>query len=359
MKFVIRAGGVGTRLWPFSRQKQPKQFHVFEGDRTMLQDAFHRVDAIASAEDRYVSTGAAHGALVREQLPDLDMDHLIVEPALRNTGPAVGLECVLLEHHTPGCVIASLGSDHHIGRPDEFCRVLRAAEEALVSYPDSLILVGVKPWCAETGYGYIQKGSVFHEVEGEPIYGVSGFKEKPDADTAQSYFDSGEFLWNSNMFVWRADAVLRLFEEFEPDLYNGLMMIKDALDTPDANRVLEEIYPTLKAIAVDNAILERADKVAVIEADIDWSDIGSWGAMSDVLPTDDANNLLNGKVLQIDTRDTTVYGQTDKLIALVGVENLVVIETEDAILICPRDQTQRVRDVVMRLGDDEQLKDYL
>ena len=134
---------------------------------------------------------------------------------------------MLLEHDTPGCVIASLGSDHHIGKPDEFCRVLQAAEEALVSFPDSLILVGVKPWCAETGYGYIQKGSVFHEVEREPIYEVSGFKEKPDAETAQAYFESGDFLWNSNMFVWRADAVLRLFEEFEPDLYDGLMKIKD------------------------------------------------------------------------------------------------------------------------------------
>jgi len=359
MKFVIRAGGIGTRLWPYSRKKRPKQFHAFEGELTMLQEAFRRVDAIASVEDRYVSTGTAHSALVREQIPDLDADHLIVEPALRNTGPAVGLECVLLEHYSPGCTIASLGSDHHIGKTDEFCRILRAAEEALNSYPDSLILIGVKPWCAETAYGYIQKGAAFHEACGEPIREVIGFKEKPDAETAQSYFDSEEFLWNSNMFVWRADAVLRLFEEFEPEIYDGLMQIKEALGTPDADRVMEEVYPTLKKIAVDNAILEKADKVAVIEADIDWSDIGSWGAMSDVLPTDKANNLMSGNVLQIDTKDTTVYGQTDKLITLVGVENLVVIETEDAILICPRDQTQRVKDVVARLGEDERLKDYL
>jgi len=352
MKFVIRAGGIGTRLWPFSRQSHPKQFHTFEGDRTMIQEAFHRVDTIASSEDRYVSTGSAHGDLARSQLPELLEDHLIIEPALRNTGPAVGLECVLLEHHSPGCTIASLGSDHHIGKPDEFCRLLKAAETALEQYPDSLILVGVKPWQAETGYGYISKGDVFHEANGVPIYEVGEFKEKPDAETAQAWFESGEYLWNSNMFVWRADTVLRLFEKFEPEIYAGLMKIKEALGGPDSRKVIEEVYPTLKEIPIDNAILEKADKVAVIEADIDWSDIGSWGAMSDVLPTDDAKNLINGKVVHVDTKETTVYSQSGKLVTLVGVENLAVIETEDAILICPRDQTQRVRDVVDRLKDD-------
>ena len=359
MKFVIRAGGIGTRLWPFSRKSQPKQFHAFEGDRTMIQEAFHRVDPIASDVDRYVSTGAAHGDLVLEQLPQLDREHLIVEPALRNTGPAVGLECLLLEHYNPGCTIASLGSDHHIGKPEEFCRLLSAAEDALVSYQDSLILIGVKPWKAETGYGYIQKSAVFHVAQEEPIYEVGGFKEKPDTETAKEWFESGDYLWNSNMFVWRADTVLGLFEKFEPEIYDGLMKIKAALDTPDAQKVLSEVYPTLKETPVDNAILEKAEKVAVIEADIDWSDIGSWGAMSDVLDTDAANNLLKGNVLQIDAKDTTVYGQTDKLIALVGVENLAVIETKDAILICPRDQTQRVKDVVTAIESDPERGDLL
>ena len=339
--------------------KRQKQLHAFEGDRTMMLEAFHRVDSIANAEDRYVSTGAAHGDLARSQLPDLADDHLIIEPALRNTGPAVGLECVLLEHHTPGCTIASLGSDHHIGKPDEFWRLLQAAETALEAYPDSLILVGVKPWQAETGYGYIRKGDVFHTANDVPIYEVGEFKEKPDAETAQAWFESGEYLWNSNMFVWRADTVLRLFEKFEPEIYAGLMQIKDALGGPDARKVIEDVYPTLKEIPIDNAILEKADKVAVIEADIDWSDIGSWGAMSDVLPTDDAKNLVNGNVVHVDTKETTVYAQSGKLVTLVGVENLAVIETDDAILICPRNETQRVRDVVDRLKGDADLEGYL
>ncbi|MBS11340.1 MAG: mannose-1-phosphate guanylyltransferase [Gemmatimonadetes bacterium] len=351
MKFVIRAGGIGSRLWPYSRQSQPKQFHAFEGDMTMLQHAYHRVVTIASGEDRYVSTGAAHDSLVREQLPELGDDHVIIEPALRNTGPAVGLECVLLEHHAPGCTIASLGSDHHIGKPEEFCRLLLAAEEALIEHPDTLILVGVKPWCAETAYGYIQKGGVIHEANDEPIYAVEAFKEKPDVETAQVWFESGNYLWNSNMFVWRADTLLRLFERFEPEIYEGLMTIKASLGTDDADRVLSEVYPTLKEIPVDNAILEKAEKVAVVEADIDWSDIGSWGAMSDVLPTDSDDNLLNGNVISIDAKNTTVYSQTDKLIALVGVDNLAIVETEDALLILPRDESQRVRDLVDKLSD--------
>ena len=197
------------------------------------------------------------------------------------------------------------------------------------------------------------------EFAGEPVYGVEAFKEKPDAPTAAQYVASGEYLWNSNMFAWKAATVLELFARFEPALHEGLERIMAAVGSAEEEAVIAREYPRLKEIAVDNAIIERADKVATIEADIDWSDIGSWGAMSDVLDTDAANNLLKGNVLQIDAKDTTVYGQTDKLIALVGVENLAVIETKDAILICPRDQTQRVKDVVTAIESDPERRDLL
>lgn len=359
MKFVIRAGGIGTRLWPFSRRQKPKQFHALVGDRSMLQTAVDRIGSIAKAEDVYVSTGATLAKGVSQQLPDLTSNRLIVEPALRNTGPAVGLECVLLEAAFPGCVVASLGSDHHIGKPEEFCRLLEVAEAAVDANPDELVLIGVKPCRAETGFGYIQKGEVFHEANGEPVYRVGGFKEKPDAATAESYVSSGDYLWNSNMFVWRAARVLELIEEFEPDLHAGLMEIKAAVGTDAQQSTLERVYPRLKEIAIDNAVLERAEWVAVVEADIDWSDIGSWGALADVLPVDEHGNLVSADAITVDTTGSTVYAPDGKLVALIGVDNLVVVDSGDALLIVPKDEVQRVREIVDKLGDREDGGKYL
>ena len=352
MKFVIRAGGFGTRLWPYSRTTRPKQFHRMVGERTMLQEAAHRIRPLADVRDLHVSTGSELVALVRNQLPELSETGLIVEPALRNTGPAVGLECVLLESRYPGCTVASLGSDHHIGRPDEFCRLLRAAGDAAEEDPDALFLLGVKPTRVDTGYGYIRKGGVAGRVDGEPVYSVARFREKPDAPTARRYVESGDYLWNSNMFVWKARTVLALFEQFEPELHRILMRIRAAAGTASEQDVIAREYPRMTEVAIDNAIIERAPRVAALEADIDWSDIGSWGALTDVLPVDTEGNLVSGEVLNLNSRDNTAYGVEGKLIALVDVEGLVVVDTPDALLICRRDRAQRVRDVVAALRDD-------
>lgn len=359
MKIVIRAGGVGTRLWPYSRQGRPKQFHAMVGGRTMIQEAVDRIRPIVSPEDLYVSTGAASASLVREQIPDLPVERLIVEPAVRNTGPAVGLECALLEARCPDCTVASLGSDHHIGRPDEFCRLLRAAEAALKDMPDYLFTIGVKPTRVETGYGHIRKGDVLRTVHGEPVYAVSQFTEKPDEERARAYTESGHYLWNSNMFVWKAGTVLDLFARFEPEMHEVLLRIKAAVGTQDEAAAIAREYPRLKAVAVDYAIIERAGWVATLEADVDWSDIGSWDALTDVLPPDTDGNLLSGEVLLLDARNVTVYGPAHKLIALIDVENLVVVDTPDALLICRKDQAQRVRDVVDRLNREARYRRYV
>ncbi len=351
MKFVIRAGGIGTRLWPFSRTTRPKQFHRMVGERTMLQEAVHRIRPLVGVRDLHVSTGNELVALVREQLPELPASGFIVEPALRNTGPAVGLECVLLESRYPGCTVASLGSDHHIGKPEAFCRLLRAAEEAVEEDPDTLLTLGVKPTRVETGYGYIQKGAVASRVNGEPVYGVARFREKPDEHTARRYVESGNYLWNSNMFVWKAQTVLSLFEQFEPELHRFLMRIRGAVGSGKERDAIAREYPRMKEVAIDNAIIERAPKVATLEADIDWSDIGSWGALTDVLPVDTEGNLISGDVLNLNSRNITAYGVEGKLIALVDVEGLVVVDTPDALLICRRDRAQRVRDVVAALRE--------
>jgi len=358
MKIVIRAGGIGTRLWPYSRRGCPKQFHAVVGRSTMLQEAVERFGALVAPEDLYVSTGAAQIDRVREQLPELSEERLIVEPALRNTGPAVGLECALLEVRFPGCTIASLGSDHYIGKPEECSRLLRVAAAALEDMPDTLFTLGVKPTRVETGYGYIRKGEVRGAVEGESVYAVEEFTEKPDAERARRYVESGRYLWNSNMFVWKARTMLELFSRFEPEIYELLAEIQAAAGTAAERATIERVYPRMREVAIDYAVIERAEKVATLEADIDWSDIGSWGSLTDVLSPDAAGNLFSGEVLALDVRNTTAYGPEGKLIALVDVEDLVVVDTPDALLVCPRDQAQRVRDVVARLQEEARLERY-
>ncbi len=357
LKFVIRAGGVGTRLWPYSRQTRPKQFHAMAGDRTMLQQAVERIAPIAAVDDIYVSTGAGMEQLVREQLPELPEDHLIVEPALRNTGPAVALECALLEARWPGCTIASLGSDHYIGKPEEFNRLLQAAAVATDEHPETLFTVGVKPTRPETGYGYIGKGEVLCQIGTDTVYHVTEFTEKPEPDRARQYVDSGQYLWNSNMFVWKAQTVLDLFKRFAPQIHERAVPIGAAIGG-DWRTVLEREYPHMPNVAVDNAIIEPAPNVATLEGDMNWGDIGSWAALTDVLDADAAGNLLKGQIISIDARNSTVYGLPDKVVALVGVQDLVVIDTEDALLVMPKDQAQRVKEILERLQSDETLRKH-
>jgi mannose-1-phosphate guanylyltransferase len=354
LKFVIRAGGVGTRLWPYSRQTRPKQFHAMAGEQTMLQQAVARVAPIAGVEDIYVSTGRGMEELVQEQLPELPEDHLIVEPALCNTGPAVALECALLEARWPGCTIASLGSDHYIGKPDEFNRLLTIAADAASQHPETLFTVGVRPTRAETGYGYIGKGEPLCHIGSDVVYHVSEFTEKPDEERARQYLQSGQFLWNSNMFVWKAATVLDLFERFAPEIHSRAITIGAAGD--DWRQVLEREYPLMPNIAVDNAIIEPAPQVATVEGDMNWGDIGSWAALTDVLPPDEDGNLFKGSILSVDSKNSTAYGLRDKVIALVGVEDLVIVDTEDALLIMPKGQAQRVKEVLERLQADKDLR---
>jgi mannose-1-phosphate guanylyltransferase len=349
MKFVIRAGGVGTRLWPFSRSQRPKQFHAMAGDRTMLQEAVERIDSIAAPDDIFVSTGTAMTGLVREQLPKLPADHLIIEPALRNTGPAIGLECALMEARFPGCTVASLGSDHFVGRQDEFCRLLRVAEEAIRSHADQLLVMGAKPTRPETGYGYIRKGSEFGKFMGEPVYRVEQFAEKPDEPRARAYLESGQYLWNINMFVWKAATMLELIASFEPQMHEVLMRIKEAAQLGREAEIIATEYPQLTAGAIDTQVIERTDRVVALEAVMNWGDIGSWAALADVLPTDEEGNLISGEAVKLDAKNNIVYGPKGKLLALIGVEDLVVVDTEDALLVCARSQSQRVKEVMDEL----------
>lgn len=356
MRIVIRAGGVGTRLWPWSRSDCPKQFLPMFDGRSCVQMAYDRFtrSGLASADDVYVSVTRAHERIARDQLPRLGADHFIVEPAKMDTAAAIGLETIVVAGEDSDVIIASLGSDHYVAGPDEFVRALRAAERFLTANPERLLAIACRPSRVETNYGHVKMGDALGEFGGMAVHAVDEFAEKPDLETARRYTESGQYLWNANFFVWRAGTLIEQFREFEPEMHATLMEILSARGTDWFPEVLEEKYPILKRIAIDYAVLEPAaarGRLAVVPVAMGWSDIGSWATLTDAFPPDEDGNLLIGPVLARDTKDSTIYvaNPSRKLIAAIGVEGLAVVDTEDALLICPKELSGRVKELVEEL----------
>ena len=366
MKIVIRAGGAGTRLWPWSRSDRPKQFlPMFEG-RSCVQAAFRRFaeGGLARPEDVYVSVGKAHETVARQQVPELARDHFIVEPAKMDTAAAIGLETIAVAGRDHSVIIASLGSDHYVARPDAFVDALRAAETFLKKYPRYLLCIACEPVRAETNYGHIKKGKKLAKCGAFNVCQVDEFTEKPDLPTAKRYTESGQYLWNANFFVWTSAFLLDQFKEFEPKMHKTLMEMLEARGTDAWGKTVDAIYPTLKKIAIDYAVLEPAAKkgrLAVLPVAMGWSDIGSWGTLTDAFPPDAHGNLLVGPVVAKDTKDTTVYVRNPerRIVAVVGVEGLAIVDTGDALLVIPKRLSGKVKDVVEELKGDDKFGDLV
>jgi mannose-1-phosphate guanylyltransferase len=361
MKIVIRAGGVGTRLWPLSRSERPKQFLPLFGWLSPVQVAWERFrdSGLAGVEETFVSVGKSSLDLVLDQLPDLPRDQIIVEPALRDTAAAIGLETVYVGHHCGKSIIASLGSDHYVGKPEKFIGALRAAEKFLTANPGYLLAIACTPTRVETNYGHVRMGEQLGEYDGVPVHKVCEFTEKPEFRSAQRYTESGEYLWNANFFAWSSETLMAQFREFEPEMFDVLVELEEAIKGPDFREALRSIYPRLKKVAIDYAVIEpaaRAGRMAVIPADMEWSDIGSWATLTDAFPPDEDGNLLMGAVLAEETRDTTVVirNPARKIVATIGTEGLAVIDTKDALLICPKDQCGKVKRLVEHMRNSDQ-----
>ena len=343
---VILAGGSGTRLWPRSRQALPKQFLDLTGQGTMLQETFHRLTPLVPPERILVITNAEYVGLVREQLPALPAGHAIGEPLPRGTAAAVGLGAIFAEHIQPDAVMASVHADHLILKPQAFRGALVAS--AQVADRGHLVTLGIAPTFPHTGLGYIEQGDLLEPAANHAVYRVKRFVEKPDLATAKRFLASGYFTWNSGLFGWRVDRIMAEFAAFMPELYAGLRQIGQALGSPMADHALRTIFPTLPHQTIDYGIMERASDVAVIPVDIGWTDIGSWATLLEVLEGDEAGNVVRGPApaVLIDSKTSLVYTTPGRLIAAVGVEDLVIVDTPDALLICPRDRAQDVRKVV-------------
>ncbi len=346
MHVVLMAGGVGSRFWPRSRQKNPKQLLNLVGDKSMIRQTYERIKDLTSDDKILVITNQDLKDPIGEHLPELPEKNIIAEPFGKNTAPCIGLAAAIVRKRASiDEPMVVLPADHLIKETEAFQQTIKTA--ALhAQQSDHLVTIGITPTYPETGYGYIQRGEPLTVIDNRTIYKVKTFAEKPNLETAKLFLQSGDFLWNSGMFIWKTSTILREFEEHQPEMAEGFEKIYQAVDTPDMDEVILDVYMRVKSISIDYAIMEQAKHVSIIEADFTWSDLGSWEAAYAISPKDEqANAVTAKKSVVIDSQNNLIYAP-NKLIALVDVENLVVVETDDAILICRKDSSQRVKEVV-------------
>ena len=344
---IVMAGGSGTRFWPASRKNLPKQFLPVAGETPMLTATARRLEGLVDPEHLLVVSGKSHVELVKECLPDLPDANLLAEPTGRNTAPCVAWAAYEIQRRDPEAVQVVLPADHAIEPDDAFRHSLRAAADEAASSA-ALLTLGIQPTYPATGYGYIEAGDKLREVDGHPVFSVKRFVEKPDRWRAQEFVDSQTFYWNGGIFVWRTDAIIKAFEKHLPEVSSQLA---DAA-TPEA---IDAVYPNLPAQAVDVAILEKVaeeEGVRTVPIDYRWSDVGSWDALSDVHPLDEAKNCVAGGTTLVteDTKNCIVWGENGSLTALIGVEDLIVVRAGNATLVCPRDRAEDVRLIVAELN---------
>jgi mannose-1-phosphate guanylyltransferase len=343
---VILAGGGGTRLWPLSRQRQPKHLLPLYNERTLLAQTYKRVTPLIAAEHLLVITVAEHAQAARDELPGVPASNFVIEPEGRGTGPCVGLMAALIRKRDPDAVMISLHADHAIEDEDGFRDVLRAALDA--ARAGHLVTLGVMPTFPETGYGYIERGDHLSQARGHDVYRVQRFTEKPDLEKAFSFVKSGRYFWNSGIFVWQVSTILEQFRRLRPKLHAQLMEIEPALGTPQQVEVMQRVWPTMHSVSIDVGIMEQADDVVVIPADVGWSDVGCWSSVASLLPTDAHGNVAEGEHVTVDCQDTYIHS-SNRLVAALGLRGMVVIETDDAVLVCPKERAQEVRQIVEQL----------
>lgn len=338
---VIMAGGSGTRFWPASRKCKPKQLLAIAANKTMIRATVERILPMIPFSRIMTVTAYTHAHEIRAQLPELDPGMVVVEPVGRNTAPCVALAAYKLAGIDPNALMAVLPADHLIGKDEEFRHALKAAMEVAADGAH-LVTFGVVPDRPETGYGYIALGERAFDVGALPVYRVRGFREKPDTARALRYLESGQYLWNSGMFVWRASAIIEAIELHAPRLSRAMEQIVPALNTPDEAEAIAVVYDELEAISIDYAVMEHARNILCIPIDVQWNDVGSWTSLVDVWEPDDYGNVSNGDAVLMDCSDC-VISTPQKVTALIGVENLIVVDTPDALLICRKDKAQEVK----------------
>jgi len=312
----------------------------------MLQATVNRLLPVACPSHIFVMTGRAYAEAVRRQLPSLSAENIVAEPIGRGSGPALALGAALIARRDPDAIVGSFAADHHIGDPEAFrAAVLAAADVALKG---RLVAIGIQPTYPETGYGYIRSGPVLFERGGFTARLVEEFKEKPNLKTAERYLTNGNYLWNASMFVWRAATLLEAIQELFPEMHMVVTEIAAAWDSAERNRVMDDLWPTLPEVTNEHQIMERSTRMAVVPAHLDWTDVGDWNRLAQLMvPQSEQNVVLSGTHISEDTRSSLVLGNSRPVVTI-GLENVLIVDAGDVLLVCDRDRVQDIRGVVER-----------
>ncbi|MFA6233777.1 MAG: mannose-1-phosphate guanylyltransferase [Bacteroidota bacterium] len=344
---LIIAGGVGARFWPRSREHSPKQLLEIIGSGTMIQNTVYRLDPIVPRENILVVTSAQQAGEVRRQLPGIPAENILVEPFGRNTAPAIGLGAQILHKRVGEAMMVVLPADHLVHDITAFQETLRNAI-AVADESHGFVTIGVTPTRPETGYGYIQfqKDEKNRPYAAHQGYSVVTFAEKPNLETARRFLESGDFVWNSGMFIWRVTTILNGIVDYLPELADELDKLEEAIDTPDFPKALERTYSEMRPISIDYAVMEKAKNRYLIPADFGWNDLGSWDEVARLFPKDESDNAVTGRVFLRDVRNCHVSTTGKRIAAAIGVEDLIIIDTDDAVLVCHKGRSQEVKEIV-------------
>jgi mannose-1-phosphate guanylyltransferase len=353
---IIMAGGSGTRFWPESRKRKPKQLLRIFSDRTMVRETVERILPDIPFDRIMIVTTEDYSNEIKKEIPEISETMVVAEPRGRNTAPCIALAAYKIFKQDPEGVMVILPADHLIANEQAFLQALRTAHQ-VASDKDYLITFGIVPAYPETGYGYIEMGQEISVTGSDDLFQVKSFVEKPDLMTAKRYLDGGNYLWNSGMFVWKASTIIRSFQQHLPAVSRAMESIMPMLNTADERQAVRQVYETIENISIDYGILEKADNTVVIRAEIAWNDVGSWSSLSDVWETDNENNACRGKVLCVQSKECVALSP-HKVAVLLGVEDLVIVDTPDAILVCHKDSCQdikKLQELLVRHGYEDLL----
>ncbi|GIW91005.1 MAG: mannose-1-phosphate guanylyltransferase [Pirellulaceae bacterium] len=354
---VIMAGGAGTRFWPISRERLPKQLLPLAGSRSMIQETLDRLDGLVPPERVLVLTNHQLVAQMRRQLPDIPPAAILGEPCKRDTAPCIGLAAGLVLRNDPDAVMVVLPADHVIRPLDRFQEAVRTAVQTVERDAKFLVTFGIPPSYPATSYGYIERSELL-DASRIPVYQVRRFREKPDRQQAEQFLAAGGFYWNSGIFVWRARTIWDALARYEPDMVQALQPIVEAYGTDAFDRVFCDNFSKIQGKSIDYAVMEHYSPIAVVEAPFQWDDVGNWQSVARIRGTDEQGNCATGKRLLIDCRNTIVWGSEEHLVVLVGMEDAIVVHTPDATLVAHRQAEESLREVVRKLRE-QGWEDYL
>jgi mannose-1-phosphate guanylyltransferase len=343
------AGGSGTRFWPQSRTKTPKQLLKLSGEHTMIQNTVGRCEGWIEPTNTWVVTNQVQAEETSRQLPAVPQPNILIEPCARNTAPCLGLAAINLLHNDPDAIMFVMPADHVIKPMEVFQKAGRIAEQIVAADPNQFVLFGVPPTFPATGYGYIERGAALSGVKN--AFSVDSFREKPEREIAQQYVDAGSYYWNCGIFCWRAQMILDVLAEHEPDMRSRLQTLADAIGTDQYDALLSTEFPQMNSISIDHAVLEKATNVAVVEAPYEWDDVGSWLSLPRLLGEDERGNTIDGPFCGVNTDGCIVRSSGDHVIATLGMKDCIVVHTPDATLIANRHDADAMRELVTALRE--------